>query len=188
MASRLFTRNRIRGVSFHRGRSNLPGRRRGGDDSGLGFSSLNDMSNRISPYSSWMGPTPEQIRESAPDGFKNSDLHRLIADHGRNELHTLVSESVDQLVQLKQLARSVERFSSEEEPDRKYLGFENEDDLSANPMQEMRIEALRVQRLWKLRLELLEMIAMAQDSLRSSGKELSKRRRQPAGESGPRQK
>ena len=112
----------------------------------------------------------------------------MIADYGRNELHTLVSESVDHLVQLKQLTRSVERFAGEEEPDRRFLGSENDDELSANPMQDMRIEALRVQRLWKLRLELLEMVAMAQDSLRNSGTGPSKKRRPPAGESDPQPK
>ncbi|MEN9827330.1 MAG: hypothetical protein RI953_3075 [Pseudomonadota bacterium] len=188
LANRLFTRNRIRGVSFHRGRSGLPGRRPSGDEFAVGISSLNGLKSGFSSSSHWSGPSPEQIRESAPEGFKNSDLRRLMADHGRNELHTLVSESVDHLVQLKQLARSVERFAGEDEPDRKFMGSETDDELSANPIQEMRIEALRVQRLWKLRLELLEMIAMAQDSLRSSGTGLSRKRRPPAGESDPQPK
>jgi hypothetical protein len=111
------------------------------------------------------GPSADHVRAGAPQDFSTADIHRLLGDWGRNELHSLVSEAVDQLTQFRQLAQSMERLWPEIAPDRRFLMIDSHDD-DADSLSEARVEILRVQRLWKLRLELLEMMAMAQDSLR----------------------
>lgn len=186
MVDRLFSRQRIRGVSFRHGRSSPASRRpaRSQGDAGSPF--------KPGPLSSsdtlWSGPSVESIRNSAPWPFKKNDVHRLLADYGRNELHTLVSEAVEHLVQLRQLTQSFQRFVPDVAPDRKFLESDGGEETVAHPLQETGIEIMRVQRLWKHRLEMLEMIAMAQDSLRNFGVKSSKTHPQPAGAFVPRQK
>lgn len=155
MTSRTFTRNRIRGVSFHHARSSSV--------SGHGGSRRDS-----STYSStaWTGPSLQELQNTAPQRFGDSDLHRLLADQGRQEIHSLVSDAVEHLGQLRQLSRSLQRFAPEEETHRQFLNAESNEDSGIHPMQEMYVEVMRIQRLWKLRLETLEMIVMAQNSLR----------------------
>ncbi len=186
MVGRLFSRQRIRGVSFRHGRSSTASRRpaRSQGDFGSSFKSGPlSFTDKL-----WSGPSAESIRNSAPRPFKKTDVHRLLADYGRNELHTLVSEAVEQLAQLRQLSQSFQRFVPDVAPDRKFLEPEVGEETAAHPLQETGIEIMRVQRLWKHRLEMLEMIAMAQDSLRNFGVKSSKTRPQQAGAFAPRQK
>lgn len=186
MVGRLFSRQRIRGVSFRHGRSS-PASRRPAKTQGDAGSPFNwgPLSFSDSP---WSGPSVESIRNSAPRPFKKTDVHRLLADYGRNELHTLVSETIEHLVQLRQLSQSFRRFVPDVAPDRKFLEPDVGDETVAHPLQETGIEIMRVQRLWKHRLEMLEMIAMAQDSLRNFGVKSPKMRPPQAGEFVPRQK
>lgn len=187
MVNRLFSRSRIRGVSFRHGRAPLAAGRseksRGASGSDFGLPPLDSFP---SPF--WNGPSAEDIRNSAPRPFKSADLHRLLGDFGRNELHTLVSEAVEQLVKLKQISKSIERLSPDAEPDRHFLQLEESSESSAHPLQDVGVEILRVQRLWKLRLEVLEMVAMAQDSLRSLHLKSSKKPQQREVGSAPRKK
>ncbi|MEN9809090.1 MAG: hypothetical protein RLZZ488_657 [Pseudomonadota bacterium] len=166
MAANLLSKNRIRGVSFRRGRSS-------------------PVSNSLSVDSTWSGPSAEQIRQSAPRPLRKTDLSRLLRDYGRNELHTLVSETVEQLGRLRQIVGTMRRLPTESEPDRHFLNPDDSDDSDAHPLQNVALEMMRVQRLWKLRLEVLEMIAMAQDSLRNYGTEPSGKPRQLGAKSAP---
>lgn len=190
MVNRLFAKNRIRGVSFRHRRASLTGGRgtsAGGVDDGMSqFSgSLDSMMS-----ARWAGPSVQDVRKSAPQAFKKNDLARLLGDYGRNELHTLVSEAVEQLSRLRQITQSIQRFAPTHEPDRHFFNHElqEESESSGHPLQDVGIEILRVQRLWKLRLELLEMVAMAQDSLRNWNVKPAKKPRPPAAGSSPRPK
>lgn len=169
MAANLLSKNRIRGVSFRRGRTS-------------------PVTSSFATDSTWSGPSAEQIRQSAPRPLRKTDLSRLLRDYGRNELHTLVSETVEQLGRLRQIVGSLRRLPTESEPDRRFLNPDDADDTDAHPLQNVALEMTRVQRLWKLRLEILEMVAMAQDSLRNYGTEPSGKPQQRGARSAPRQK
>ncbi|MEY4065898.1 MAG: hypothetical protein RIR26_2106 [Pseudomonadota bacterium] len=171
MLSRTFSRNRIRGVSFHHNRSTAAARPRSSGKRPSGF----DMP--------WNGPSLEALRSSAPCAFSDTDLRRLLADQGRQEIHTRVSDAVDHLGQLKQLSQSLQRFAPPSEgADRGSLrlGDEDEDEISLHPLRELTVEVGRLQQLWKLHLDLLEMIVMAQNSLRRSPSVRAERPRQQA--------
>lgn len=169
MAANLLSKNRIRGVSFRRERST-------------------PLKGSPAPHSTWSGPTAEQIRQSAPHPLRKTDLARLLRDFGRNELHTLVSETVDQLGRVRQIVGTLRRLPTESEPDRRFLDADDADESTTQPLQNVALEMMRVHRLWKLRLEILEMIAMAQDSLRNYGTEPSGKPQQRGAKSVPRQK
>lgn len=186
MSGRLFSRQRIRGVTFRHGRATTASRRSSDRKSGPSKSTAATAGSSFGRAGSFV--SPENIRNSAPQPLRNTDLRRLLEDFGRNELHTLVSEAVEQLVQLKQLNQSFLRFIPDTAPDRKFLNTDDHDDLAANPMQETGVELLRVQRLWKHRLDVLEMVAMAQDSLRNFSSKSAKTRRPPAEGSALRQR
>ncbi|MBM3381634.1 MAG: hypothetical protein FJY29_04245 [Betaproteobacteria bacterium] len=172
MSMRTFTRNRIRGVSFRRSTSSLPGSRSRGADT---FSVEQD--------SSLLTLSLQEIRKTEPAAFKPKDILRLLADQGRQEVHALVSDAVDHLGQLRQLERSLLRFTSEQETKRQLLGAESLEDGRIHPMDELRVEVMRLQRLWKMRLEILEMVAMAQNSLRHYPSALPEKRPQPGAKS-----
>lgn len=166
MATRLFSRNRIRGISFHKTRGSVSARvpqLRFDKNAG---SSLDLLSMHSPSDSFWTGPTLEQIRDTAPTPLSRSDLLRLLGDHARNEIHTLVSEAIEQLTRLRHLTQSVDRFAPRADPQRRFLHEDKDAATEAHPLFETAIELQRIQRLWKLRLEVLEMITMAQSSLR----------------------
>ncbi len=172
MSMRTFARNRIRGVSFRRSTSSLPGARsrttantRSGEDTFLLEMSL------------------RELHKTEPVPFKPKDIHRLLADQGRQEVHALVSDAVDHLGQLRQLERSLLRFSTDQETKRQLLDAETHEESRFNRMDDLRIEVMRLQRLWKIRLEILEMIAMAQNSLRHFASGLPEKRQQPEAKS-----
>lgn len=176
MAARLFVRNRIRGVSFRHTRS--------ATGAGRGAAPWSTSGSAIP----WSGPSAADLRASAPKPFKKNDLHRLLADHGRQEIHTLVSDAVEQLGQLRQLSQSLKRFAPDEELSRRLLGDDGLDEHGTLPLHEILVEVMRVQRLWKLRLELLEMVVMAQESMRNSTAKPSKKHQPPVAKYAPRKK
>jgi len=155
LTSRTFTHNRIRGVSFRHARSSCVSGRGGGRRDSSAYSSA-----------AWTGPILQELQNTAPQRFGDFDVHRLLADQGRQEIHSLVSDAVEHLGQLRQLSRSLQRFAPEEETHRQFLNAESNEDSGIHPMQEMYVEVMRIQRLWKLRLDTLEMIVMAQNSMR----------------------
>lgn len=157
MMSRSFSRNRIRGVSFHHSRSGPSGRQRNAREQTHAFNAT------------WNGPSLAALRNSAPTPFTDADVHRLLADQGRQEIHTRVSDAVEHLGQLRQLAQSLQRFlPSTESEGRSSLQFGDDEDEEnqLHPLRELTVEVTRLQHLWKLHLDLLEMIVMAQNSLR----------------------
>ena len=186
MSGRLFSRQRIRGVSFRHGRSPTSSRGNSGRSGDTPLAS--EPAARSAFARAGSAASPENIRNSAPQPLRNTDLRRLLEDFGRNELHSLVSDAVDHLVQLKQLNQSFQRLLPDSAPDRKFLASEDQEDLHADPLRETAVEIMRVQRLWKHRLDMLEMIAMAQDSLRNFSVKSPKTRRPPEAVSAPRQK
>jgi hypothetical protein len=182
MSGRLFSRQRIRGVTFRHGRSSA-GAGRSKDSGTSGPQAIGSVLGKKNSSTS-----AENIRNSAPPPLLERDLHRLLGDYGRNELHTLVSEAVDQLVQLKQLNQSFQRLMPDSAPDRKFLNTDESEELLADPLLETGVELVRVQRLWKHRLDMLEMIATAQDSLRNFSAKSAKTRPPPEAGSARRQK
>lgn len=169
LALRTFARNRIRGVSFRRATSSLPGATTRSTDT---KKSLND------PF--FLQATLAELQKTEPRPFRPRDIQRLMADQGRQEIHALVSDTVDHLAQLRQLERSLLRFAPEHETKRQLLDAESAEDARGSSLDEMRIEVLRLQRLWKMRLEILEMITMAQNSLRHSPSAPQEKRLQQA--------
>jgi hypothetical protein len=157
MMSRSFSRNRIRGVSFHHSRSVSSGRQRNPREQTHAFNTA------------WNGPSLAALRNSAPPPFTDADVHRLLADQGRQEIHTRVSDAVEHLGQLRQLAQSLQRFlPSTEAESRSSLqwGDDEDDEHQLHPLGELTVEVTRLQHLWKLHLDMLEMVVMAQNSLR----------------------
>ena len=96
-----------------------------------------------------------KIRNTAPPRLSRTEIRTLLWDSGRQSLHTLISDAVDALGAVRQLKRQV-IFEDREE----ILGSGLEDSWS------LRNEVSHTAQLWKLRLDILEMIAEAQGSLR----------------------
>lgn len=161
MAPRTFSRNRIRGISFHRQR-------------GISGVRSRKMEGHLGYGFPWTGPGIEDLRNSAPVSFNDRDLHRLLADQGRQEVHSLVSDAVDHLAQLRHLGQALQRFVTQDDVDRKFLDGDETESTQMHPAQELYVEVNRLQRLWKVRLEILEMVVMAQNSLRNYPTEFSK--------------
>jgi hypothetical protein len=168
LSMRTFARNRIRGVSFRRSTSSLPGTRSRASDGK--FAGQDPFLFEMSLH---------ELRKTEPTAFKPKDIHRLLADQGRQEVHALVSDAVDHLGQLRQLERSLLRFTSDQETKRQLLGNDTHEDRGTSSLDNLRVEVMRLQRLWKMRLEILEMIAMAQNSLRHFVEERLEMRPQP---------
>lgn len=175
MSPRTFTRTRIRGVSFHHQSSAIAARGSRKEHSHQG-------------HYGWNGPQLSEIQATAPLPFSNSDLHRLLGDQGRQEIHSLVSDAIDRLSQLRLLSQSVQRFAPESEVDRKFLQLETVEEPDTHPLRELFVEVNRLQRLWRLRLEILEMIVMAQNSLRGFPTKFEERLQQRVVKSAPKKR
>lgn len=158
MAGKTFTRNRIRGISFHHAR---------------GAAFTRQRNDRRAPPA-WSGPKADDLRNSKPAPLSKSDINRLLLDHSRAEMHELVSQSIDHLIQLQQLAHSLKKLIPATEVNRHDIELDETDQQEAHPMQLTALEVVSLQRVWKLRLELLEMIVMAQNSLRNFQPEAAK--------------
>ncbi len=158
MAGRTFTRNRIRGISFHHNRSAVYRTHRNGQ----------------SIHNNWAGPKTDEIRNSTPTPLTHGDIQRLLHDHSRAEIHTLVTQSIENLVSLQQLGQSLRKLSSSKEINRHSFELDELEGKEVHPLQLTALEVVSLQRIWKLRLELFEMIVMAQNSLRNFPQATSK--------------
>ena len=159
MAGRTFTRNRIRGISFHHSRSAAYPPQRG----------------TKSLHSLWNGPKTDEIRNSMPTPLTQIDIARLLNDHSRSEIHALVAQSIDNLVNLQQLAQSLRKLSPSKEVNRHSFELEESEGREVHPLQLTELEVVSLQRTWRLRLELFDMIVMAQNSLRNFPQATSKK-------------
>lgn len=177
MTSRTFTHNRIRGVSFRHARS-----------SGVSGRGVRKRDSSPDSSAAWSGPSLQELQTTAPQRFADFDVHRLLADQGRQEIHSLVSDAVEHLGQLRQLSVSLQRFAPEEETHRQFLDAQSNEDTGTHPLQEMYVEVMRIQRLWKLRLDMLEMIVMAQNSLRYYSEGSGEKHRRPVAAFAPTKK
>lgn len=86
----------------------------------------------------------------------------------------LVSHSIENLINLQQLAHSLRKFSPRKEINRHSFELDESEGQETHPLQLTELEIVSLQRVWKLRLELLEMIVMAQNSLRNFPQEVSR--------------
>jgi hypothetical protein len=94
-----------------------------------------------------------------PTDFTKSDIRRLMADFGRQEVHTLVSDAIDAAVHWKQVTDSLERNVSLDLIQKQEARQLLEDEVGAL------LAARKTLRLWRHRMQILEMIADAQRSL-----------------------
>ena len=108
------------------------------------------------------GVGPHEIRslrasaeQARPDNFSKMDIERLMADFARHEVHTLVLDAIDAAVRWKQLTDTLERHVSPGDETREFA----DDEIDAL------LAARTTLRLWRHRLQMLEMIADAQRSL-----------------------
>ena len=85
------------------------------------------------------------LKQGAPSAFSQRDVHRLLGDHGRHEIHALVAECIQNLTRWRQLV--------------------NLCNASAEMDADFNIEIRANYRLWKHRLAILELISGGQDGV-----------------------
>lgn len=90
MSSQILRRGRIRGVSLRRMAAGGP--RAAHRDQGAEASALSPLS----------------FREAAPDPLAPQRICKLLAEHGRNEIHTLVSDCIEEIGQWRDALRALE--------------------------------------------------------------------------------
>jgi hypothetical protein len=140
------SRNRIRGISFHRTAPSGQGGR---------------CSKKQHPQTDI---DINALMAGAPTALSRAEIHKLLQEHGRHTLHTLMSDSVEIASQWRQASRAL---------DKKFETFfflemrdANIDSESiAKEQVETLLQSRRNFRLWKHRIAILEMIAAAQQSL-----------------------
>lgn len=147
-------RNRIGGVSFHVRR---PGIQRG--------PGTRTPSRHLPALLGQDSLSERPDGSGAPAPLEPRDIHRLLGDFGRQELHTLVSDAVDAAVRWKQVVDALERNA----PLGDAFGAEPRGFVSPRAVEAL-LDARRALRLWRHRLEILEMVADAQKSLLTLGK------------------
>lgn len=107
----------------------------------------------------------KEIEEALPATLSRLDIHRLLEDFQRNELHALVSESIEQCGRWRQIQRLLERAVPEAQgtDDRLWSDFSNTSSKSLLPDQAALLLATRhLYRQWRHRLDVLELIAEGQ--------------------------
>lgn len=150
---------RIRGVTHHRKASPLSG----------------GVRTRHPVVLQALALTLDELRQGAPQPLSRLDVHRLLGDHGRAELHTLVLETIEHLSHWRQVSGVLDRHLTKAGPLPRKQGLETMPLLElgenaagyvpgteADPKQWLAIEVRRVYRLWKHRLATLEWIADGQ--------------------------
>jgi len=144
-------RTRIRGVSFHIRRPGIS--TAGPKEIGSG----RRYENALFPGNPHFPEAAAGIVHGVdtPAILSQIDLHRLMADFTRHELHALVIDAIDGASRWKQLCETLERLAGPNEESR--VWHEQELDVL--------LGARRTQRLWRHQLEILEMIADAQRTL-----------------------
>lgn len=156
-----FSRNRIQGISFHIQRSGVGLRRA----TSQGLSGPLDLmaEGRQSTAGSVHGESELQKAALAgkPQPLSRTDIRRLLADFGRQELHTLVSDAIESAVRWKHVADAAERLVANDGSDAR---VNHEEDVCAL------VETRTTLRLWRHRIEMLEWIADAQRSLQTLGR------------------
>jgi hypothetical protein len=114
-------------------------------------------------------PSPDSIemmslaQKMSPTHLRPSDIRMLIQDLGRNSLHTMMSDASDSLAAVRQMKKQwTEKFKA------------GNSDVNADQESESNsfvlCELSYVQLSWKLKLDVLEMIAEAQNSLMYYGR------------------
>lgn len=162
------SRVRIRGVSF---------RRTGPQGTGAGHKK---DPTHVRPR---LQLSQQELAQGAPPPLTAPDLNRLLKDLGRQELHTLVSDCIDHVSRWRQIANAMDvqaglagdlagprrmRSNSRAVEGLLPLALGGEADPltpDGNPTQILALEARAVFRLWRHRLEMLELVAGAQRSI-----------------------
>ncbi len=110
-----------------------------------------------------------QIESESPRVLTPSDICYFMCDHGRNEIHTHVSECTDFISKWTGIVKAMDRcfplrsFSGSDSLGK--LGSDDEFEFIANEL-EVFLSAKKLLALWKHRLIMFAMIVEAQDSLR----------------------
>ncbi len=143
---RRFSRNRIHGVSFHVQRTGIARPTRAGSATDRPLEEIRSVA--------------QSAKHGQPPDLTKSDIRRLLEDFGRQELHTLVSDAIDAAVRWKHVAESMERLFALDDDKRIYEA----DEVGAL------IEARTTLRLWRHRIDVLELVADAQRSLLTQGR------------------
>ena len=112
----------------------------------------------------------QKILNSKPIPFSNSDIHRLLGDMGRTELQHLVSETIESISHWRQALRRIEKSelkaTNRWDWDANDSKFEkNVQNYSLTVAQTLELEVRAQYRVWKHRLEVLELIASGQSSV-----------------------
>lgn len=106
-----------------------------------------------------------QQNTGAPTPFSTQQIHALLRDAARQSLHTLMNESVEMASFWRQASRALDKNFEDtffDDPrTREPLDISNSSEQA-----ETLLIARRNSRLWKHRIAILEMIALAQLSLR----------------------
>ena len=146
-----FPRRRIRGISF---RHTRPG---------------NPQANR--KFRPDLVPlvtlSTHEMARAKPKPFDKSDIHRLLCDLGRQELHTLVTDCIEHVAHWRQITSRLRPIVEEvrEFAEAVHLTFSENATLPQRTDWILAyLEAQAVYRLWRHRLTMLEMIADAQSS------------------------
>lgn len=107
----------------------------------------------------------QDLSKGAPLPLKPEDVTRLLADFGRQEVHTQISECIDHCGHWRQVVHRL-ALRGGGTRDRRLLESDGEvtlmETLLASSAEGALVEARRVQWLWRHRLTVFEMIAGAQ--------------------------
>jgi len=131
----------MQGVSFHVRRT--------------GISRVRQSPEASAPLASEIHSVAASAEQARPQDFRKTDIERLMADFARHEVHTLVLDAIEAAVRWKQLTDTLERHVSPGDETRVFF----DDEIKAL------LAARTTLRLWRHRLQMLEMIADAQRSL-----------------------
>lgn len=143
------TPHRIRGVSFHRQRSSAQG----------ASSSTRLFSTDRPPQLD-----EESLAEARPAPLKRQDIHRLMFDTTRVELHALVIDCIEHVGHWRQLSNAFDNYIS------MHRARDDNQAISEEPGRVtndhfLATEANAIYGLWRHRLEMLEWISQSQFSL-----------------------
>lgn len=108
----------------------------------------------------------EHIAYDTPQPLQNSDIRRLLEEHGRNEINMLASRCVDAITKWRNIIKTVEgKFRATGST--LYADFLGRDAEPAFLLEEVTLylDAKKILFLWQHNLTLLEMIVGGQKSL-----------------------
>jgi hypothetical protein len=98
------------------------------------------------------GGQSSDFKRLIPKALTKHEIQSLMKDFGRQTLHTLLSDAIDSLIELKRIKAQLTQRWKDDTADSRSFGIELSYALG----------------LWRLRIETLQMISEAQSSLRHS--------------------